>query len=546
MSKVKFLFCAIVVFAASICASAQLTPFCGENGKWGFKNANGDVVVGCQYAKVHESGFSDGLCAVAKKKANLFGIYQWGFVDETGRLVIPCRYVLGPHGFTEGLCGVLIQRTPLTYEYGYMDKNRNVAIKPRFKYAGPFVAGIAVVKDNKDCWCLINTSGEKITIFPDEVTGVGVVKHGYYYSAGVIGNKYGILDFKGNWIIKPQYDNIFWDKPQEDLFAQGYLKVIKGGVDGYIDRDENWYDIADKGVIEDLQQYASASQDVSSPSHVSTSNAPAQGTIKSIQNSNPTSDVDINIPSYSVKKEDTFVVILANENYRRESKVDYAINDGAIFKEYCIKALGIPDSNIHCVLDATLNDMRAEVDWLTMVAKAFSGDAKLIFYYAGHGVPDETSRSSYLIPVDGYGSNVNTGYKLSDLYASLSACNSKSVFVLLDACFSGAQRNGAMLASARGVALKAKPETPSGNMIVLSAATGDETAYKYDDKGHGMFTYFLLKKLQDGGADTTIGELADFVTKNVSRRAVIENSKPQTPTLYVSPSLEGKWSGLTL
>ena len=75
--------------------------------------------------------------------------------------------------------------------------------------------------------------------------------------------------------------------------------------------------------------------------------------------------------------------------------------------------------------------------------------------------------------------------------------NLKAVFVLLDACFSGTNRDGRMLASARGVAIKAKQNTPKGKMIVLSAAQGDETAHSYNEKGHGLFTYYLLKKLME-------------------------------------------------
>ena len=225
--------------------------------------------------------------------------------------------------------------------------------------------------------------------------------------------------------------------------------------------------------------------------------------------------------------------------------MDYALNDGETFRQYCHQALGLPKSNVHCIKDATLNDFRAEMDWLSQVAEAYDGEARLIVYYAGHGVPDEKTKTSYLLPVDGYGSNVNTGYKLSEMYSSLSAYPAKSVMVFLDACFSGTERGGGMLASARGVALKAKPEQPKGNMIVISAASGDETAYKYDEKSHGMFTYFLLKKLQQSGAATTLGELADYLTTNVGRRSIVMNMKSQTPTVSVSGSLSSGWRNLT-
>ena len=68
-----------------------------------------------------------------------------------------------------------------------------------------------------------------------------------------------------------------------------------------------------------------------------------------------------------------------------------------------------------------------------------------------------------------------------------------------------------MLATARGVAIKPKASTPGGNVIVFSAATGDETAYPYDEKGHGLFTYFLLKKLQENKGNVTLGELSAYL-----------------------------------
>ena len=165
---------------------------------------------------------------------------------------------------------------------------------------------------------------------------------------------------------------------------------------------------------------------------------------------------------------------------------------------------------------------------------AYNGEANIIFYYAGHGIPDESNRTSYLLPVDGVGNDVSTGYSLDKLYADLSSKPAKSVVVLLDACFSGAKRDGGMLASTRGVAIKAKQNEPKGNMVVISAAQGDETAYPYEEKGHGMFTYYLLKKLQETKGDVTLGDLADYVTSEVKKRSVVVNGKMQTPIATAS------------
>lgn len=249
------------------------------------------------------------------------------------------------------------------------------------------------------------------------------------------------------------------------------------------------------------------------------------------------SDVDTNIPQSQEDNDRTFVVILANENYNTESRVEYAHNDGEVFSRYCKKALGIPESNIRVVFDATLNNIRAQVDWLSKVGEAYGGEARLMLYYAGHGIPDESSKEAYILPVDGYGSNVATGYKLSELYAQLSAIPSSSTLVFLDACFSGANRDDQMLASVRGIAVRVKKEVPQGNLVIFSAAQGDETALPYNEQGHGMFTYFLLKKLQETGGNVSLGDLSDYVTDQVRKMSVVTKSKPQTPTVSTGVSI---------
>lgn len=246
------------------------------------------------------------------------------------------------------------------------------------------------------------------------------------------------------------------------------------------------------------------------------------------------SAVDKNIPVTNVKNDHTFVVIIANENYKKVSNVPFALNDGNIFKQYCEKTLGIPSTNIHFAPDATGNDIRHEVNWLNQVLRAYNGDAKIIFYYAGHGVPDEQSKTAYLLPIDGIGSDITTGYKLDDLYGVLGQLPSQSVTVFLDACFSGSKREEGMLTSARGIAIKVKGGQPIGKMVVFSAATGDETAYPNKKECHGMFTYYLLKSLQETKGDVTYEELGAYIRQNVSQQSIVINGKSQTPTIIPS------------
>ncbi len=246
-------------------------------------------------------------------------------------------------------------------------------------------------------------------------------------------------------------------------------------------------------------------------------------------------DVDCDIPTCDVTNDKIFAVIIGNENYRRVAKVEFALNDASVFAEYCHKTLGLPEQNIKVYKDATLGDIKDAIRKIQRIAAAYKGDLNVIFYYAGHGIPDETSKSAQLLPTDTDGSFADLCVPVDELYSELASMNAKSVTVFLDACFSGAARGDGMLAAARGVAIKAKHNAPQGKMVVFSAATDDQTAYPIKEKGHGMFTYYLLKKLKETCGDVTLGELADYVFTNVTRQSAVVNDKEQTPTTTAAP-----------
>lgn len=256
--------------------------------------------------------------------------------------------------------------------------------------------------------------------------------------------------------------------------------------------------------------------------------------------------VDFDIPLNKEENSLTFAVIIGNENYQRVSKVDFAINDARVFAKYCNRTLGIPENNIRVYNDATFGDLAAAMSDIDEICKAYQGKAKVIFYYAGHGVPDESNRNAYLLPVDATGSQLETCYSLSKIYEQLGNLQAKSVLTLIDACFSGSVRGEGMLASARGVKMKPKDIKVGGNMVVISAASGDQTALPYPEKNHGLFTYFLLTKLRDSMGDVTVGEMADYLKEEVAKQAIVVNKKPQTPNVKISPFLEEDWKSIKL
>lgn len=257
------------------------------------------------------------------------------------------------------------------------------------------------------------------------------------------------------------------------------------------------------------------------------------------------SDVDKNIPFRDINNENTFALVIANEDYKKVAPVKFALRDGQKINEYLKKTLGIEKDHIAYLENATLNDMRYEINKLSKICDAYNGEASFIIYYIGHGIPDERNGNGYLLPIDGYGNDITTGYPLIELYSQLSELDAKKIVLFTDACFSGANKSGDMLVAARGVAIRSNPNEARGHLIAFSACQGDETAYSYDEQGHGLLTYFFLKKLKESGGNTTLGELEEYITDNVSKTAIVINGKPQTPHVSISPEFLETWRDKT-
>lgn len=264
------------------------------------------------------------------------------------------------------------------------------------------------------------------------------------------------------------------------------------------------------------------------------------------QQAKPSSDVDIDIPTSDIVNSNTFAFIIGNEEYLKVEPVKYALNDASIFAEYCHKILGLPKENVKLYKNATLGDMMGTIKTAQKIANAYKGDISIIYYYAGHGIPNESTKDAYLLPVDADGLNMDVCYPLARLYKELGTLNVRNVTIFMDACFSGAQRGNGMVVAARGVAIKVKNDRPMGKAVVFTAASDKQTAMPYDEKGHGLFTYCLLKKMRDSKGNCTLGELGQYVCDEVAKRSVVINGKEQTAVILTPVGNNDNWKNIKL
>ena len=567
------------------------------NGKWGFIDKQGNTVIPCKYDSA--DSFNEGLARIRNGDILDFDS-KYGFIDKQGNTVIPCKYN-NTGFFSEGLaavelngkCGFIDKQgntvIPFKYDdagsfseglakvllngkYGYINTRgdwfdteeegqRWLAQNASFSvYAKPYVEERINAWQKKgefektsDWQARVNesTRNHKIAELTREAEQQFIKKYGedMTYTLGrydadnevyliTCDNRELLVPvpiaeapaFKQNWESVVKTPKYFVENDRLAL-AEVAFTVPGGKTYRYSNAASLQYTMAEVSYNFDPIEIA-----------VPETTAPAAGrqTVNRVTVTAGKSDVDVNIPQGRTTRDRTFAVIIANENYTKLSPVVYALNDGKTFGQYCHQTLGLPETNIRYYGDATYGTMLSAMSDIKKIATAYEGDIEVLFYYAGHGAPDE-QQEAYLMPVDAYGVGSEACYSLARLYKELGGLGARRVTVFLDACFSGSTREGTMLASARGVAIKARSASPTGNMVVFTAAQGDETALPYGSQGHGLFTYYLLKKLQESGGRVTFGELSDYLTEQVSRRSQVVNRKSQTPAVLVSPSLGATW-----
>jgi hypothetical protein len=227
-----------------------------------------------------------------------------------------------------------------------------------------------------------------------------------------------------------------------------------------------------------------------------------------------TVDVDINIPRTKSINKDAVAVVIGNRNYQYGDvpRVDYAIRDAAVIKEYLVSSLGYQEGNILYFTDATSAVFRSvfgtkDVPEGQLAHLLKTGRSDVFIYYSGHGAPNVTTKQAYFIPIDCHPGDVQlNGYPLDLFYENLSKLEARSITIAIDACFSGGSQTGMLIDSASPIGIRSvNPAMNIKNATIFVSSSGDEISSWYPEKKHGLFTYFFLKGLQ-GSADDNLDD----------------------------------------
>ncbi|MFK7950329.1 MAG: WG repeat-containing protein [Saprospiraceae bacterium] len=169
----KFLFLLIVIFSVQSTFAQSTLRKQKKDGKWGFVDTSGSVIIDYQYQNVHN--FYQNVTLV--KKDNL-----WGFINNKGEVIVP------------------------------------LAFSEVKKYTGTKV----VRAKKEEFWYLYNLKGKLIVDEKFEMIHPIVSKK----MAVKLNGKMGLMDIDGNLLIKPKYQEVAY-------FGGNMVRVKKRGKYGY-------------------------------------------------------------------------------------------------------------------------------------------------------------------------------------------------------------------------------------------------------------------------------------------------------------------------
>ena len=263
-------------------------------------------------------------------------------------------------------------------------------------------------------------------------------------------------------------------------------------------------------------------------------------------------DLETNIPAGKISRPDAIAVVIGNRDYSKTKPVDFAINDARVMKKYLINSLGFQEGNILYYENATKGDFEmlfgTDSNEKGRLFNTVMQDVSDVFvFYSGHGAPGLKDQKGYFVPVECDPNYVEfSGFDSNIFYKNLGKLPAKSVTVVLDACFSGAT----VFSNISPIVIKSQAAARPDKISVIGSSSGAEVSSWYNDKRHGLFTYFFLKAIQNKSQSDSNGD--GQLTLSEIHKVIADNTRGipywarRLHGIEQHPTLEGKNSDFVL
>ena len=254
-----------------------------------------------------------------------------------------------------------------------------------------------------------------------------------------------------------------------------------------------------------------------------------------------------------VKAEKWALLVGINDYPNDISPLRYCVADVEAFRQALVNVAGFKEDKIFLMTDQMRGQMEPTninvIKRLGILSKQIKADDTFVFYFSGHGIVND--ESSFLLAANSDTATVDTlelsAIPLDRVSKILSTVKAQQLLTVIDACRNnpetGRSNQDNLLSDnfTRGFKIR-RSSSNSGNPSVsatLYACNVGERAYEWAEKGHGVFSYYLLEGLNgeavNSQGEVTVTGLAEYTQSHVVKWAEEFRGKKQTPWL----SLQG-------
>lgn len=215
----------------------------------------------------------------------------------------------------------------------------------------------------------------------------------------------------------------------------------------------------------------------------------------------------------SVGNEGDIAVIIGNEDYGTEIPANVnAQRDAGAVRTLLTEQLGFRDKNIIDLRNASLADIERvfgteqshEGELSKLVSQRSRGD--IFIYVSSHGLNEEASGQSYLLPVDAKADQLAlNGYPLQRLYKNVGKLGARTIMLVLESNFARGLNDLAEPPNLPQNTVNVMPDAPIPGLAVFKASDRDQMTLEDPEFGIGLFTRYFIEGFGGKADETPIG-----------------------------------------
>ncbi|MGE4063080.1 MAG: caspase family protein [Rhodospirillaceae bacterium] len=232
-----------------------------------------------------------------------------------------------------------------------------------------------------------------------------------------------------------------------------------------------------------------------------------------------------------------YLFAIGVNQYDDAPEVPFADRSASLMTDLLRRRYGVPQENITLITGEEATGLKILGRLNSLVQRLTPGDT-VFFYYAGHGLSGRDGKAVYVVPKDAVpGAYEVEMLSLASLVGRFESSPAARVIAFLDTCFSG--RVGGDQSLFPGVAPLVPTPTATaptvqskGKVTLFLAGQDHQFANDYPERGHRLFSYFLIKGLLRGSDNAT--EVHAFAAKEVRRISAKRGAE-----FLQEPKLEG-------